>query len=125
MRTFLGAVSVFFTILFSTVSAGAQVCSCTEVENVFDFVTVDDSDLDYMENYLWRYEYSEVAYDLTVEGEPTFCRVYVSLVGEDDPDLDSYVMEEDGNEKILVGRTWIRFDQFEAKLRAGCQFPAT
>lgn len=119
MRDVLGAVFLIFSVFSS--SAGAQDCSCTEAEYIFHFDVVNQDDRERMENYFWRFESAEPIYDLTQTGEPVIgCKVWVNLVFEDDPALEAYEPDADGNEKILVGTDWVRFDQLEEKLRAPC-----
>jgi len=87
--------------LLTTAVNAEEVCTCTEIENVYDFTTVDPNDVDYMEDFYWEV--------VSCTGH----EVKVNLITEDNPLLDTYVPSEDGNELLLYGGKWVRFDEFK------------
>lgn len=92
--------AVLAIAIATTASADDTQCTCSEAEIVYDFTTVNPDDIDFMEDFPWQV----VSCDGT--------QVMVELVTEDNPLLDSYIMDEDGNERIYHDGQWVRFDEF-------------
>ncbi|MBY0537987.1 hypothetical protein K2P47_01160 [Patescibacteria group bacterium] len=99
MKLFVAALLV---IAFATnATAQEALCTCTEAEVIHNFTTVNPDDIDFMEDFPWQV--------VSCSGS----QVFVKLVTEDNPLLDSYVEDEDGNERIYYNGEWIRFDEFK------------
>ncbi len=96
MKLFAAALIAFAT----TASAQDALCTCSEAEIIYNFTTVNPDDIDFMEDFPWQV--------VSCSGS----QVMVELVTEDNPLLDSYIMDEDGNERIYHDGQWVRFDEF-------------
>lgn len=92
--------AVLAMIITTSASAQNTLCTCSEAEIVYDFTTVNPNDIDFMEDFPWQ----------VVSCSGT--QVWVELVYEDNPLLDTYVIDEDGNERIYHDEQWVRFDEF-------------
>ncbi len=75
-----------------------ELCTCTDQN--FTFTTENPDHEIYMEEYLWEVK--------SCSGS----KVIVNLIGEDSPILDSYSLDEDGNQKLYYEGRWIRYDEF-------------
>lgn len=93
--------AVLALTIATTANAQDALCTCTEAEVMYDFTTVNPNDIDFMEVFPWK----------VVSCSGT--QVLVELVTEDNPLLDSYIMDEDGNERIYHDGQWVRFDEFK------------
>ena len=99
---------IAFAILASTPTLTAGECSCTEVEQIFDFVTVDITDMPWKNEFPWKF--------VSCEGD----QVTIELVFEDNPLLDSYSMEADGNQPIFYHGAWTPFKDFVQLVEPEC-----
>jgi hypothetical protein len=87
--------------LATTAVAQEELCSCTQADIILDFTTSNPADIDFMEYFPWEV--------VSCSGK----QVIVNLVTEDNPLLDSYFIDEDGNEKIYYEGQWVRFNEFK------------
>ncbi len=83
-------------------------CTCTEIEQVFNFATTNPDDAPFMEDELWEFKYC------TPE------TVYIGFVMGDHPQLLTYSEDEDGNQKFLIDGIWVRYDALPAILADRC-----
>ena len=85
--------------ILATTSNAQELCTCTDQN--YHFTTENPDHEVYMEEYPWEVKYCVGS------------TVIVSLIGEDSPILDSYSLDEDGNQKLYYRGQWIRYDKFK------------
>jgi hypothetical protein len=112
MRMFLEAAAVL--ILSSSVALG---CECNAKGVPFHYVTVNEDDVDWMEEHYWDVQ----SFQLDASGT---CVVRVNLIAGDHPAIDTLVLDQPGednwDDQIFWGE-WMLTDTFEAQVVAqGC-----
>jgi hypothetical protein len=108
------AVVLFFFIFATTNNAVAAECDCSGTDFGFHYITVNPDDIDYMEDFLWEIIDCRPITEVSDTGEVfDTLQVRVNLVSEDNPHLETLTVDADGNEKVLIGDEWVRFDEFE------------
>ncbi len=91
--------------------AASQECTCTEIEQLFDFQTANPDDAPWMEDELWEFKYCSGG------------TIYIGFVMGDHPGLDTYTLDEDGNDKFLIDGVWVRYDALPQILTERCIDP--
>lgn len=111
MRTILRAALVTISLGLMANTAVAE-CYCSDVGFWYD--TVHEDDRDFMEEFLWEAQIIEPVYgEQPDDPEIVSCRVQVTFVYEDNPHLDTLVIDDEGQEQLLFGGQWFSFTDFE------------
>jgi hypothetical protein len=110
MRTF-GA--VFFFMVF--ISSSALACDCQSGGISFQYKTVEETDIEWMEEFYWDVK----SFQLNETGT---CVVSVNLVAGDHPAIDTLILDQPGednwDDQIFAFGQWMLTDDFEAEVRA-------